>query len=378
MRSLLLIPLILFFYQCQRTETPEKIRFYVGTSDRELQKSIILCELDLANGHISKLDSFGGSVSPSYLALSPGRLYLYAVNEAMDDSVPGSQQVTGFAVDRKTGGLTLINSQPSEGMGPCHLSVHPSGKYLLTANYGSGTITVHPINRDGRLSPACDIKQHEGSGPDTTRQEKAHAHFICADPGGNYIFAVDLGIDKVMIYKFDQETGQLNPNPDQQFLSTIPGAGPRHLVIHPSGVSVYVVNELNGTLISCRYDPEHGIIEPVNTLKNLEEECTGINYPAAVRVHPGGGFVYASNRGDHSSITVFKLIESGSIERVQVQDQGIDWPRDFNIDPSGKFLLVANQRGNSIVVFRIDRSSGRLEPAGQVLNISKPTSIVFL
>jgi 6-phosphogluconolactonase len=378
MRTSIFIQLIVFMCQCQMVETPDRIRFYAGTSDGSLQKSIVLCELIMADGQITVIDSFGGAKSPSYLALAPGRDFLYAVDEEPSVSNTASQQVTGFSVDQTTGNLKPINNQSSEGTGPCHLSVHPSGKYLFTANYGSGTIAVHPINNDGSLSPACDIKQHSGSGPDTTRQEAAHAHFITADPGGNHVLAVDLGIDKIMNYVFDPTTGHLDTNPAQPFFSTLPGAGPRHLVFHPEGKLLFLVNELNGTLTSCSYDPEQGTIKEINTQSTLEEDFTGYNKSAAVRIHPDGQTIYASNRGDRNSISVFRIIADGSMEREQVQDQDINWPRDFSIDPSGRYLLVANQKGNSIVVFRIDPVSGKLESTGKKINLSQPTCILFL
>jgi len=375
MRSILFIPLILVSCQCRRAELPDRIRFYVGTSDGSLQKPIVLCELRMSDGHVSVVDSFGGARSPSYLALSPDRKYLYVVNEEYSDV--NDDSVTAFSIDISTGNLKLINSQPSGGTGPCHLSVHPSGHFLFTANYGSGTIAAHPLNNDGSLASPCEVIQHAGKGPDTARQEAAHAHFITADPRGKYVLAVDLGIDKIMNYLFDQASGHLSPNPGQPFFSTAPGAGPRHLAFHPSGKYLYLVNELNGNLTACSYDPEHGIIKEINTLSTLEEDFTGHNYPAAVRMHPGGRIVYASNRGDRNSVSVFRISDNGAVERIQVQDQNINWPRDFNIDPYGKFLLVANQQGNSIVVFRIDAGSGKLAPAGQQLLISQPTCIIF-
>ncbi|MBL7113485.1 MAG: lactonase family protein [Bacteroidales bacterium] len=377
MRFLIFIPLFLISCQIRTPDASEKIKFYVGAADRNLENSIVFCELDLTTGELTKVDSFPGTKSSSYLALSPDNKFLYALNsETGPDNK--TQQVTSFSVNPETGALKLLNSQSSEGSGACHISVHPSGKYVFTANYSSGTIAVHPVNEDGSLAEASDVKQHEGTGPDEERQEAAHAHFICADPQGNYVLAVDLGIDKVMDYIFDEATGELNPNPEQRFFETSPGAGPRHLAFHPSGNHLYLLNELNGTLTACSYDQDRGVISEINTLMNLPADFSGFNKSAAVRVHPEGKFVYASNRGDLNSITVFKIREDGSIEQVQVQDQHINWPRDFNIDPSGTFLLAENKLGNSIVVFRIDPESGKLVETGKEIPVRQPSCIVFL
>ena len=377
MRTLLLIPLFLIACNTGTQNKIEKVRFYVGSSDRGLEHPIILCELDMSDGNISKLDSFAGTLSSSYLAVSPDKKFLFAVNSETDPET-GNQKVTGFSVHQETGALELLNSQSAEGRGACHISVHPSGKYIFTANYSSGTIAVHPVNEDGNLAPATDVEQHVGTGPDKDRQEAAHAHFICADQQGKYVLAVDLGIDKVMNYRFDENTGELSPNPEQEYFQAAPGAGPRHLDFHPSGKYVYVLNELNGTLTACTYSQESGVMNELNTLSTLPDDFSGYNKSAAVRAHPNGKYVYASNRGDLNSIAVFKILEDGSVELIQVQDKNINWPRDFNIDPTGNWLLAENLRANSIIVFTIDPETGKLAETEYNIKISKPLCIVFL
>jgi 6-phosphogluconolactonase len=376
MRPIMLIPLFLIACNTSTRNIGEKFRFYAGSSDRDLENPIILCELDISTGELSKLDSFTGTSGASYLAVSPDNQFMYAVNSETDPET-GNQKVTSFSIHKQTGALKLLNSQSAEGRGPCHISVHPSGKYVFTANYSSGTIAVHPVNEDGSLATASDVEQHEGMGPDAERQEAAHAHFICADPAGKYVLAVDLGIDKVMNYRFDENTGELSPNPDQPYFKTAPGAGPRHLDFHPSGKYLYVLNELNGTLTACSYDKNHGVISEINTLSTLPDGFSGYNKSAAVRVHPEGKFVYASNRGDLNSIAAFKILEDGSVKLIQVQDKHINWPRDFNIDPAGTFLLAENLQADNIYVFRIDGSSGELIETGKMLEISQPLCIDF-
>jgi 6-phosphogluconolactonase len=371
----LLLPLITL--ACTTGSTPENILFYVGSSDGSLERSIFLCELDYSSGQVSIVDSFPGSKASSYLALSPDKDFLYAIDGTQSDPEKKYSSVTSFQVTDQEGRLKMMNRQSSEGRGPCHLSCHPDGSHIFVANYSEGNIAAYPLGDDGSISPASDIIQHTGKGPDK-RQTKAYAHFITADPSGNFILASDLGADKVFIYKFDPESGKLTPNPEQEFFETAPGAGPRHLAFHLTQPFLFIVNELNGTLISCSYDQKTGRIEEIDMESNLPADFTGNNYPAAVRVHPNGSYVYASNRVGANSISVFRIGGSGEIERIQVMEEVPAHPRDFNIDPSGKFLLVAGQQGDAIEIFRIDSNNGKLIRIGQKIQMKAPACILFI
>jgi 6-phosphogluconolactonase len=357
-------------------KTPEKIYFYVGSMDGSIERSIFLCELDYSSGQVSVVDSFPGSKASSYLVLSPDADFLYAIDGTQSDPQKKHSSVVSFQVTDPVGRLEMVNRQSSEGRGPCHISCHPDGSFIFVANYSEGNIAAYPLNSDGSIAPATDVVQHTGSGPGK-RQTKAYAHFIMADPTGNHVLAVDLGADKVFIYKLDPESGKLTPNPEQEFYKTQPGAGPRHLAFHPKKPYLFIVNELNGTLISCRYDQKTGLMEEINTVSNLPEDFTGNNYPAAVHVHPDGKYVYASNRVGHNSISVFQIKDSGAAERIQVMDNVPTHPRDFSIDPQGKFLLVAGMQGNAIEIFRIDDSTGKLIRTGQKIQMKAPACILF-
>lgn len=361
---------------CTSSKTPEKILFYVGSSDGSLEQSIFLCELDYNNGQVAILDSFPGSKASSYLALSPDKEFLYAIDGTQSDPDKKQTSVASFRVTDSEGRLNIVNRQSSEGRGPCHISCHPDGSFIFVANYSEGNIAAYPLNKDGSIAPASDVVQHTGSGPGK-RQTKAYAHFIMADPSGNHVLAVDLGADKVFIYKLDPESGKLTPNPEQEFYKTEPGAGPRHLAFHPKKPYLYIVHELNGTLTACKYNQKTGRIDEINTESNLPADFTGNNYPAAVRVHPNGQYVYASNRVGHNSITVFKITDSGAVERIQVMDNVPTHPRDFNIDPQGKFLLVAGQQGDAIEIFTIETNTGMLIRTGQKVQMKAPASILF-
>jgi 6-phosphogluconolactonase len=359
-------------------KTPEKIFFYVGSSDGSIERSIFLCELDSTSGQVAIVDSFPGSKGSSYLALSPDIDFLYAIDGTQSDPQMKHNSVASFQVTDPEGRLNMLNRQSSEGRGICHVSCHPGGSHIFVANYSEGTIVAYPLGDDGSISPASDIIQHTGTGPNAGRQTQAHAHHIIPHPSGNYILATDLGADKVFIYKFDPESGTLTPNPEQAFFMAEPGAGPRHLAFHPTKPYLFIVNELNGTTTSCSYDSQTGRMEEITTESNLPADFSGNNWPAAVRVHPNGRFVYASNRGDLNSITVFQIMESGAIERIQIMEDVPTHPRDFNLDPHGKFLLVAGQQADEIEIFRIDSNTGKLSRTGQKIQMKAPACILFI
>jgi 6-phosphogluconolactonase len=256
--------------------------------------------------------------------------------------------------------------------------VSEKGKFLFTANYGSGNLAAFPIDNDGRIQPASSVMQSEGSGPVQNRQEGPHTHFVSLDPRENYLLCPDLGSDKVLIYAFDHSSGTLTPNPEQPFFSAAPGAGPRHLVFHPSGEFVYVVNELNSTVTACRYDEDSGKLIRINTVSTVEESHQGSKFPAAIRIHPSGKFVYASTRGEVSSIAVFQVNEDGDFYRVQVNENVPAWPRDFNIDPSGRFLIAAGERSHEIKLFLIDEQTGKLSETQSMLELPSPGCILFI
>jgi 6-phosphogluconolactonase len=358
---------------------PDRISFYVGSSDGSLSRPIFLCELDYSNGQVSIVDSFPGSKASSYLALTPDKKFLYALDGTRSDPESNHSSVASFRVTDPGGRLAFLNRQSSEGRGPCHVSCHPDGSHMFVANYSEGNIAAYPLASDGRISPASDIEQHTGGGPNENRQTQAHAHHVTSDPAGRYVLATDLGADRVFIYRFDPQTGSLTPNPEQAFFKAGPGAGPRHLAFHPEEPYLFIVNELNGTTTACTYDRQTGRIAEINTVDNLpEDRDVPDNYPAAVRVHPTAPYVYASNRVGHNSISVFWIGGSGQLELLQVMEDVPEHPRDFNIDPRGKFLLAAGQRGDAIEIFRIDPESGQLSRSGQKVQLKAPACILFL
>jgi len=361
----------------QSTESSSTIRFYVGSSDRSLEHSIFLCELDLRSNQFAVLDSFAGAKGPSYLALSPDKEFLYSIDKTISDPDASHMTVTSFQIEGKNR-LKVLNSQPSNGAGPCHVYCSEKGTYLFTANYSSGNIAAFPLGKDGSIQEASSVVQSSGTGPVENRQEGPHTHYVSLDLPGNFLLSPDLGSDKVLIYSFDHDNGELTPNPDQPFLNLEPGSGPRHLAFHPTRDLVFVVNELNPSVTSCRYDEVKGTLTRLHSVSTERGNLKGIKYSAAIRVHPGGKYVYASTRGENSTLTAFEIEKYGTIFRVQVVEDVPGWPRDFNIDPSGNVLLVAGERSDEIELFRIDQETGKLSKSNLKLDLPAPGCILFI
>jgi 6-phosphogluconolactonase len=345
------------------------LTLYVGTYTSSTSEGIYVYRMDQLSGALKRLGS-AKSENPSFLAIDPRKRFLYAVNETTTGAV------SAFRIDRQTFQLEFLNEQPSAGGDPCHLIVDDRSKSLLLANYTGGNVAVLPIQPDGSLGAASDVEQHEGSGP-REQQKGPHAHCIRLDRYNRRAFAADLGNDKVMIYRFNAGAGKLEPA-KQPFASLHQGAGPRHLTLHPNGKYLYVINELDSSITTFRYDAAKGTLTAFESLSTLPRDFVGKSYCADVHVSRSGRFLYGSNRG-HNSIVVFGINpSSGRLTLVEHVSTGGNWPRNFTIDPSGRFLLVANQKSDNVVTFRIDSQTGRLTPTGQVTEIPVPVCLQFL
>jgi 6-phosphogluconolactonase len=356
-------------------ETAKKYLVYVGTYTRDTKSGgIYRMELDLATGKLSAPVVAGKADNPSFLAIHPTGKFIYAVNEVGDfDKKKGAGAVSAFAIDAKTGDLSMLNQQSSEGDAPCHLVVDKTGKYVLAANYNGGNAVALSIEEDGKLGKMTGIVQHKGKSVNASRQEKPHAHSINLDPANRFAFVADLGTDQVVIYRLDK--GELAYN---GFVSMKPGAGPRHFAFHPNGKFAYVINELNSTVTAMRYDAKKGALEVIESVSTLPADYKGETTTAEVVVHPSGKFLYGSNRG-HDSIAVFTIDqETGKLTPAGHQGKGIKTPRNFAIEPTGKFCLVANQNGGTVLVFRIDPETGKLEPTEGKAEVPAPVCVRFL
>jgi 6-phosphogluconolactonase len=350
---------------------------YVGTYTTGKSEGIYLYRMNASTGELRHTGTVAGVVNPSFLAIAPQRRHLFAVNEVTEFNGKRSGAVTAFSIDQATGGLALLNQQPSLGEAPCYIEVDRTGKFVLVANYGGGNISVLPVRRDGRLGESTAFVQHQGSGPNAERQEGPHAHCIILDRLNRYAFAVDLGVDKIMIYCFDPIKGKLAAN-SPPAISVKAGAGPRHLIFHPSGRYAYVINELDSTLTAFAYDGRRGALSAIETTSTLPASFSGVNSCADVHVSPSGKFLYGSNRG-HDSIVIFSIDPgTGKLRYVDHQPTGGKTPRNFAVDPTGAYLLAANQNSDSITVFRIDQRRGSLMPTGHKADVPSPVNLKLI
>ena len=345
---------------------------YFGTYTITNTKGIYVSRFDSDTGKLSTPELAAETKNPTFLAVHPNGRYLYAANEVSDASA-----VSAFAIDTKSGKLTPLNQQASGGSGPCHISVDATGKCLLVANYGSGSIAALPIQADGALGETIGAIQHTGSGANPARQSGPHAHFILPSPDNRFALNCDLGLDKVFIYHLDPTAAKLTAN-DPPFTSVAPGAGPRHLIFSPAGKFVYVINELASTVTAFTYDATNAAMTEVQTISTLPKDFSGANTSAEIALHPTGKFLYASNRG-FNGITVFAVDEkSGRFAFVEHQSTMGRTPRHFAIDPTGRWLLAENQASDSVVVFAIDADTGKLKPTGQKISVGSPVCAVFV
>jgi 6-phosphogluconolactonase len=354
---------------------PGKYWVFVGTYTGGASKGIYRMVLDTASGKLSEPALAAELDSPSFLAIHPTRKYLYAVNEHIGSPKAGA--VTAFALDAKTGELTQLNQQSTIGDGPCHLVVDASGKNLLVANYGGGSVAVLPIGPDGKLAPASAFIQHTGKVFDPERQGAPHAHSINLDAGNRFAVVADLGLDRVFVYRFDPVRGQLTPN-QPPAAKVKDRSGPRHFAFHPDGRHAYVINEINCTITAFDYDPERGTLNEIQTIATMPVAVEPRHSTAEVVVHPSGRFLYGSNRG-HDSLAVYAIEKgTGRLKLVEYQSTGGKTPRNFAVDPTGSYVLAENQDSNTIVVFRVDPGTGALEPTGQVVSVPKPVCVKFV
>ena len=336
-------------------------------------KGIYAYRMELGAAAITPLGQAAEITGASFLAVHPNHRFVYTVNAAKFADKPGGT-VSSFLVDAQSGKLTLLNQQSSLGKGPAHLAVDREGKNVLVANYGSGSVAVFPIQQDGSLSSDSAFIQHQGSSLNRQRQEGPHAHFITTDLASHFAFVCDLGLDKVMVYRFDAAKGSLVPN-DVPFASLNPGAGPRHLAFDKSGRYCYVINELDSTLVSFTYHAERGTLKEFQTLSTLPKNFAGKNFPAEIAVHPSGKFVYGSNRG-HDSIAVFSINKkTGRLTLVEHHSTAGKIPRHFEIEPTGRYLLAANQDSNNVVIFRINPATGRLSATKTTIELDAPLCV---
>lgn len=358
----------------------EKYWVFVGTYTNPKEapgEGIYRLEFDPATGSLTPKGVAAKTSDPSFLAIHPDGKSLYAVNEVGEFRGEKSGSVTAFALDAKTGGLKQLDQQSSKGAIPCHLSVDPTGKLVVAANYTGGSVVALPVEPDGSLRPASAFVKHHGSSVDPGRQKAPFAHSANFDPTGKRAVVADLGIDQVLVYDVDAAAGTLTPH-DPPGVKVAPGSGPRHLAWHPSGKYAYVITELKNTVIVFEYDAAKGTLKEVQTITTLPADFDGKSYCAEVVVHPSGKFAYGSNRG-HDSLAIFRIDqETGKLTAAGHVSTGGKNPRNFVVDPTGGWVLAENVDTDSIVVFKIDPQTGGLTATGDPVAIPKPVCIRFV
>lgn len=351
-------------------------------------RGIHLFQVDRATGALTPSGVYEVGTSPSCLVLNAAGTRLYSANETDRVGEGHEGTVSAFAINRVDGQLKLLNTVPSGGAGPTYVSVHPSGRFLLVANYFGGSVAVLPIRSDGDLGIASDIKTDVGTvGPRKATNappgsfafsghDRTHAHMIQADPSGRFVLHVDLALDKIFVWQFDDPRGMLTPN-DPAAISLPPGDGPRHFCFHPNGRWLYCLQEEGSNIVLFDYDARQGRLAARQTISSLPPGFAGSNFCSEILVSADGRFLYAGNRL-HDSIAIFSIGATGALTYLGEEWTRGNYPRSFNFDPTGRFLYSCNQRGDNLAVFRVDRQTGGLAFTGHYAPVGNPSIIVFL
>jgi 6-phosphogluconolactonase len=395
-------PLMNAWLDAQSAEVAGPLFAYVGTFSSPL-RDVLPTQVDLPPGngrgiHLFQVDRETGALtpagvqemgnSPSCLVVNPTGTRLYSANETDRVGEHKEGTVSAFAINRADGQLKLLNTTGSGGAGPTFVSIHPSGRFVLVANYFGGSVAVLPILSDGRLGAATDVKNDAGKiGPTkvtnappgsfaASGHDRTHAHMIEADPSGRFVLHADLGLDRIFVWKFDVQKGALTPN-EPAAVSLPPGDGPRHFRFHPNGRWLYSIQEEGSNIVLFDFDAATGRLAARQTISTLPPEFAGTNFCSEILASADGRIVYAGNRL-HDSIGIFSIGTNGTLTFVGEKWTRGNYPRSFNFDPSGQFLYCCNQRGDNVAVFRVDRKTGGLTFTGHYAAVGNPSSIVFI
>lgn len=351
-------------------------------------RGIHLFEANRSTGALTSRGVYESGISPNCLALNSIGTRLYSSNETDHVGEKNEGTVSAFAINRTDGTLSLLNTVRSGGAGPTYLSIHPSGKFVLVANYFGGSVAVLPILSDGQLGDATDIKVDAGVlGPKKATNappgsfafsghDRTHAHMILSDATGRFVLHADLGLDRIFVWKFDERTGVLTPN-DPPAVSLPPGDGARHFFFHPNGRWLYSLQEEGSNIVLFDYDRARGSLISRQTISSLSPGFAGSNFCSEILVSSDGKFVYAGNRL-HDSVSIFSIGNTGKLKFEGEEWTHGNYPRSFNFDPDGQFLYVCNQRADNVTVFRVNRRTGGLAFTGHYTAVGNPSHIVFL
>ena len=374
--NLLLAAISLFGVAHAAGPGQQKYLVYVGTYTDHGSKGIYAYRFDSSTGKMTSLGLAAETTEPSFLAVDSSGRFLYAVNETETYNGQPTGAVSAFAIQPDAGKLSLLNQVSSRGTDPAHITLDRTGKYVLVANYTSGSVAVFALLKDGRLGEVTSFVQHKGSSVNPDRQKGPHAHAIALAPDNRFAVVADLGLDQLLIYPFDAAKGTLGAQP--RVVKASPGAGPRHLVFSTDGRFLYMLNEMQSSVVPYSYDAASGALHELQTISSLRKGFSSENTAAEIEIDPSGKFLFASNRGD-DGIAVFAIdSHTGMLTHVETDSTGGKTPRNFAIDPTGSWLLAANQDSDNIVVFRIDQKTGHLSPTGGALQVPSPVCLKFV
>lgn len=367
--SLLLILSVLPSYSSSKVPASPPSEFYmlVGTYTSGKSEGIYVYKFNSKTGDLTYVSKATGLKNPAFLSFSPNQKYVYSVGETDKNG-----SVNAFSFDKKNGKLTFLNSQPSNGSGPCHVTTDLTGKWVIVGNYSGGSLSVLPVEKDGKLGAGIQTIQHEGKSVNAQRQEKPHVHSINIAPNNTDVFVPDLGIDKIVSYQLDAKTGHLS-NGKPEYTTIKDGAGPRHFTFHPNGKFAYVINELDATVTAFHY--KKGGLSEFQTISTLPKDYTGQKWCADIHISPDGKFLYGSNR-THDSLVIYSIDpKTGELAYITNESVLGKTPRNFAIDPTGNFILVANQDSDNITIFKRNKQTGTLTSTGKSVEVGTPVCL---
>jgi 6-phosphogluconolactonase len=363
--------LLMFFSACSIAQS---FYMFVGTYTNKGSKGIYVYKFDAGTGKATWISNTDSIVNPSYLTIAPDSKHIYAVTETATNNT-GS--ISAFSFDRSTGRLSFINKQASGGANPCYVTVDKTSKCVIVGNYTGGNLATFPVNSDGSLKPLSQLIQHTGKGVNKDRQEKSHVHSTVLSPDQQYLYTPDLGEDKVYIYKFNPSAAGPLADANPPYVSTEPGSGPRHFTFHPNKKYAYLIEEMGGAVVAYKYDK--GRLSQFQSIITHPKDFKGAIGSADIHISPDGKFLYASNRGDENTITIFSIDNNtGKLTLKGYQSTLGQTPRNFIIDPTGKYLLVANQNTDNIVIYKRDMQTGLLQPTEEQIKVSIPVCIQMM
>ena len=361
------------FLVCITSKAQQQNYLVTGTYTSGKSEGIYVYQFNSTDGTAKPVSQVKIS-NPSFIAVSPDEQFVYSVEEDAASNGKGGE-ITAFSFNKKTGSLTFINRQPTGGDHPCYVSVDKTGKWVAAGNYTSGSLSILRVQANGGLDVATTIT-HAGSGPNKARQASPHVHCTFFSADNHFLFVPDLGIDKLMIYAFDENTGKLTAA-KQPFAQSEPGAGPRHICFDAANKFAYLVEELSGTVVTYKY--KNGKLNRKQRISTMPAGDTSIAGSADIHVSPDGKFLYASNRAEANTIAIFSINQhNGKLSLIGHQSTLGKTPRNFNFDPTGNFLLVANQNSDAIVVFKIDKETGLLTDTGNRIDVGKPVCLKWI